>query len=46
MGRLRQVLREELGLEPSSWVENLHQSIRDGGPPAQGGPGDVSPPAR
>lgn len=46
MKRLRQVLRDELGLEPSSWVENLHHSILDGGPPDRGAPEGTGPAGR
>lgn len=35
MARLRRTLSEELGLEPSSWVENLHEAIARGDGPAE-----------
>lgn len=51
MERLRRVLRDELGLEPSPWVENLHRAMlddadgaADGALPRQPGPGWVTPP--
>ncbi|NUP40540.1 MAG: AfsR/SARP family transcriptional regulator, partial [Streptomyces sp.] len=37
MARLEQSLREELGLEPSSWVEHLHHAIVRGDSPAEAG---------